>query len=128
MHGVDAELAAGRPVAPFPPALAADGVGELLEGFVPRGGRLRSEPVTTLRVRCADVDAGWRLSIGPDGVQTARDGEAGDADGSADCVVTGSAEDLYLALWNRRPASCLQVEGDSGVLDLFLDRVHIRWS
>jgi uncharacterized protein (TIGR03083 family) len=128
VHGVDAELAAGRPVAPFPLALAADGVGELLEGFVPRGRRLRSDQATTLGVRCADVDAGWHLRIGPDGAQTARDGGAGDTDGSADCVVTGSAQDLYLALWNRRPASCLQVEGDSGVLDLFLDRVHIRWS
>jgi hypothetical protein len=43
-------------------------------------------------------------------------------------VATGSAEDLYLALWNRRQASCLQVDGDRGVLELFGDRVSIGWS
>ena len=126
VHGVDAELAAGRPVTPFPAGFAADGVGELLEGFVPRGGRLKAEPARTLRVRCTDAAAEWLLSIGPDRVRTTRgDGTAIDA---ADCEITGTAEDLYLTLWNRRQPGCLRMAGDGEVLDLFLNRVRIRWS
>jgi uncharacterized protein (TIGR03083 family) len=129
VHGVDAELASGHPVAPFPVAFAADGVGELLEGFVPRGGRLRSEQARALRVRCTDVGADWLVNIGPDRVQTTASArEEGGAPSPADCEVAGTAEDLYLALWNRRPASCLQLNGDRGILDLFLNRVNIRWS
>jgi uncharacterized protein (TIGR03083 family) len=126
VHGVDAELAAGRPVTPLPAGLAADGVGELLEGFVPRGGRLRTDAARTLRVRCTDAAAEWLLSIGPDRVRTTRgDGQASDA---ADCEITGTAEDLYLTLWNRRQSDCLRMAGDGEVLDLFLNRVRIRWS
>lgn len=129
VHGVDAELAAGRPVAPFPVAFAADGVSELLEGFVPRGGRLRSEQARALRVRCTDIGADWLVSIGPDHVQTTACARNDDGrPSSADCEVAGTAEDLYLALWNRRQAGCLQLTGDRGVLDLFLTRVNIRWS
>jgi len=129
VHGVDAELAAARPVAHFPVAFAADGVGELLEGFVPRGGRLRSDQARALRVRCTDIGADWLVSIGPDSVETtACARQDGGAQSPADCEVAGTAEDLYLALWNRRQASCLQLNGDRGVLDLFLNRVNIRWS
>jgi hypothetical protein len=46
----------------------------------------------------------------------------------ADCTVTGSAADLYRALWHRQSANALTVDGDRGVLDHFLDRVHVRWS
>ena len=129
VHGVDAELAARGPVTPFPVEFAADGVGELLEGFVPRGGRLRSEPERTLRVRCADAAAAWHVSIGPDCVRTATGDDAEEAAAApADCEVAGTAEDLYLALWNRRQADSLRVTGDPGVLDLFLNCVNIRWS
>jgi uncharacterized protein (TIGR03083 family) len=129
VHGVDAELAAGGPVTAFPSPFAADGVGELLEGFVPRGGRLRSEQDRTLRVRCADDAAAWLVSIGPDRVRTApgNDQDGGGA-GSADCEIAGTAEDLYLALWNRRQADILEVSGDRDLLELFLNRVNIRWS
>jgi uncharacterized protein (TIGR03083 family) len=129
VHGVDAELAAEGPVTPFPAPFAADGVGELLEGFVTRSGRLRSEQERTLRVGCADAAGAWLVSIGPERVRTTQgdDGELGGA-GSAECEIAGTAEDLYLALWNRRQAGSLRVTGDRAVLDLFLDRVNIRWS
>lgn len=126
IHGVDAELATGRPTAPFPVPFAADGVSELLEGFVPRPGQLTADPARTLRVRCSDAAAGWLVSIGPGGVRTTR--SDGDASGDADCEITGSAEDLYLTLWNRRRPDCLRTAGDGEVLGLFLDRVRIRWS
>ena len=128
VHRVDAELAAGRPLTPVPAAFAADGVGELLEGFVPRGRRLRSDVERTLRVRCSEVPAAsWLVTFGPDRAQTTPgDSQGAGEDGSPDCVVTGVAEDLYLALWNRQETSCLQVDGDRGVLDLFSERVTVR--
>jgi uncharacterized protein (TIGR03083 family) len=126
IHGVDAELATGRPLSPFPAAFAADGVGELLEGFVSRRRQLTADPARTLRVSCSDTTASWLLSIGPDGVRTARG--HGHAGGDADCEITGTAQDLYLTLWNRRQPGCLRTAGDREVLDLFLNRVRIRWS
>jgi len=125
VHGVDAELAAARAVTPFPARFAADGIAELLECFITRrGGRLRSDPKRLLRVQCTDAQGDWLVTIGPDGVETtqARDSTR------ADCLVAGSANDLYLALWSRRSPADLSVDGDGQVLDLFLDRVNVRWS
>ncbi|HEX9063518.1 MAG TPA: maleylpyruvate isomerase family mycothiol-dependent enzyme, partial [Streptosporangiaceae bacterium] len=102
---------------------AADGVSELLTCFITRpGGELRADPAVRLRVRCTDAGGDWLVTIGPDRVVTTSPADAGD------CVVTGPACDLYLALWNRRPAGELTVRGDPAVLSLFLDRVHVRWS
>jgi uncharacterized protein (TIGR03083 family) len=141
VHRVDAELAAGWPVTAFPVPFAADGIDELLTAFITRPhGRLRSPMPVTLQVRCTDTPAEWLVRIGPDGVTTEAaagegggGGESGGRDAAAagraaDCTVGGTAGDLYLALWNRKEAGGLTAEGDRGVLDLFLDRVHIRWS
>jgi len=125
VHRVDAELAAGLPVTSFPAPFAADGIAELLTCFITRpGGGLRSDPARLLRVRCTDTPGDWLVRMEPDRVRTS----PGTDEVSSDCLVTGAADDLYLALWNRRPASSLAVDGDRSVLDLFLDRVHVRWS
>lgn len=123
VHRVDAERAAGLD-GPFDPRLAADGVDELLTGFLPRRGtRLRSDPPRSLRVRTVDVAGDWLLHIGPDRV-VAEDGEGG----SADCVVAGPAAAVHLTLWNRRGPDGLAVEGDATVLRRFLDDVHVHWA
>jgi uncharacterized protein (TIGR03083 family) len=125
VHRVDAELAAGLPVTPFPAPFAADGIAELLTCFITRpGGQLRSDPARLLRVRCTDTPDDWLVRIEPGRVRTS----PGSDEAGSDCVVAGEAGDLYLALWNRRPAFDLAVDGDRGVLDLFLDQVHVRWS
>lgn len=133
VHAVDAELAAGWPAGEVSPLFAADGVSELLTCFITRpGGKLRAEPARRLRVTCTDADAGWLITIGPDRVVTAElgavAGQPSGAPAQADCEISGRAGDLYLALWNRRPASSLTMQGDAGVLALFLDRVQVRWS
>jgi len=131
VHAVDAELAAGWPAGEVPAPFAADGVSELLTCFITRpGGQLRAGQVRRLRVRCTDAEGDWLVAIGPDRVITTPAGPAGALTGTgpADCEVSGRAGDLYLTLWNRAPASGLTVHGDAGVLGLFLDRVHIRWS
>jgi uncharacterized protein (TIGR03083 family) len=128
IHRVDTELTSGRSEAdlsPFTPDFAADGVDELLMCFVPRRSTgLRAEKVATLGIGCVDDDAAWALTIGPEGVTTAR----GDGEGAADCTVRGAAADLYLALWNRGRGDRLSIEGDRSVLDAFGDAVQVRWA
>ncbi len=51
--------------------------------------------------------------------------EAGAA-GDADCVVAGSASDIYLAIWNRCSLDGLQITGDRRVIDLLRDSVQVR--
>ncbi len=122
MHRIDAELAAGA-ITPLFPEFAADGIDELLTCFVTRRrSNLRADPPRTLRVRCIDTPGDWLVQLSNDPVQTAP-GRAG-----ADCEVTGAASDVHLALWNRQDPSGLTIEGDATVLDLFLDRVHVRGS
>ncbi len=124
IHRVDAELAAATAVTTFAAPFAADGVDELLTCFVPRRSTaLRADVPTALAVRCRDAAAAWTLHLDGDGVTTT----AGANDDAA-CTITGTAGDLYLALWNRAGPTALAIEGDASVLDLFLTRVNVRWS
>ena len=126
IHRVDAELAACRQPTVIPANFAADGIDELLTCFITRpGGKLRSDPAARLRVSCTDHPGDWLVRIEPDRVVTTA---GADADEQADCSVTGTASDLYLALWHRLPPDGLAVEGDHGVFGLFADRVRVRWS
>ncbi len=125
VHRVDAELAAGTPITPCQAPFAADGIDELLTCFITRRrGQLRSDEPKLLRVRCADTSGEWLVSIGPDGVRAT----AGFEGQEGDCLVAGAADDLCLALWRRRAPDVLDVGGDGAVLDLFLDKVRVRWS
>jgi uncharacterized protein (TIGR03083 family) len=122
VHRVDAELAAGWQPAEVSAAFAADGVDELLSGFLTRPKtRLRSDPARMLRVTCTDDPGDWLVRIGPDQVTTTSVGAS-----AADCHAIGTAYDLYLALWNRRPSTSLQVEGEADVLTLFSEQAKIR--
>lgn len=125
IHRADAEAAAGTQL-DVDPVLAVDGIDELLLGFYGgRGrGRLRSDPPVTVGIRTTDAgrDDAWSMVIGPDGRETSR-GQA-----TGDCVVTGTASELYQFLWNRRDRSAVQIEGDATVLDLWQDKARITWS
>jgi uncharacterized protein (TIGR03083 family) len=122
IHRVDAELASGRPITPFSAQFAGDGIDELLSCFITRqGGHLLANPPRSLHVRCVDIAGDWLVRIGADRVVTIRGSD------KADCETAGRASDLYLALWNRQSPAGLTIEGDSRVLDLFLDQVHVRW-
>ena len=126
VHRVDAELAAGWQPAKMPAEFAADGVDELLTCFITRpGGTLRADPGKTLAVRCTDNAGNWLVNIGPDRVTTST---GDDATTPANCHISGSASDLYLALWHRLPISALRIEGDAGVLDFFNNQVRVTWS
>ena len=115
----------------MPPAFAADGIDELVRCFITRpGGRLKADPSRVLRVTCTDVagsDGGdWLVTIGPNGATTTL--VAGGQPAESDCQISGPANDLYLALWNRKAPTGIAVAGDGEVVDLFTDGVKIRWS
>ena len=127
IHGADAVAAAlGRwPVAAdvdVAPALAADGIDELLTGFITRGkGRLHAPEPATVVVRTDDTGHAWTLRIGDGPVVTTPGGTDRPA-----AVLSGTAVQVYLSLWNR--ADELTVEGRPDLVDQWRRQVRIRWS
>jgi uncharacterized protein (TIGR03083 family) len=122
MHRVDAESALGR-CTPFAPDVAIDGIDEFLTGFLPRSrSPLRIDSPRTLRVAPEYSDRRWTVSISTEAPVTVRDAAT-----DADCLVSGSASDIFLALWNRGPLEVLQITGDRGVIDALRDQIQIRW-
>lgn len=122
IHRADADIARGR-VPSYAAEFAADGVAELIDGFLGRrGAGLRSDRPRTLKVRLADVDRAWQVTIGPEGRRISHDGSA-----SAEVTVSAPASQMYLFLWNRVSRDTVRVSGDSSVLDLWRDKAHIRW-
>jgi hypothetical protein len=103
-------------------ALADDGVDELLVGFWQRRTKgPRSEQPCTAAV---SVERGpsWVLDIGPEHPVTRR---LGGADGIPDGArrISGSAADLYLALWNRGGL----VDDPTGLLEEWRGPGAITW-
>ena len=122
VHHVDALAAGGLdlsgPVTELPVLSAqeaADGVGEVLEVFVPRMLVRRADeppeavvPATRpVAFACSDVGVAWTLRL-REGVPVVERGVADDAV----ATVSGPAAHLYLALWHRADPALLAVEGD----------------
>ncbi|MGW3614031.1 maleylpyruvate isomerase family mycothiol-dependent enzyme [Micromonospora sp. NPDC005163] len=102
--------------------LAADGIDELLTGFIARGkGRLHSAEPYTVIVRTDDTGHAWtvRISEGPI-VTTPGETER------PDVVFSGTAVQLYLSLWNR--ANEIATQGRADVLEQWRSQTRIRWS
>jgi uncharacterized protein (TIGR03083 family) len=123
VHRVDAESALGGAHSEITPTFAADGIDELLSGFHARDrSRVRSDTPRVLRVRARDADgAVWTVRLSQEPPTTTRD-----AAGDADCEVTGTAGQLYLALWNRLPFR--EVTGDAALAALWRERSAVSWS
>jgi uncharacterized protein (TIGR03083 family) len=122
MHRVDAESAAGA-ITPFAADQAADGIDELLFGFMGRRGqRLHTDSSRTLLLEATDVAANWLVRIGPEEPVVTRERASG-----ADCRIGGSASDLFTFVWNRRSADGLHIQGDRSLLDLWRQSVFVRW-
>jgi uncharacterized protein (TIGR03083 family) len=104
------------------PLLAADGIDELLMGFITRGkGRLHAAEPYRVLVRTSDTGHAWtvRISDGPI-VTTPGAAERPEA------VFSGTAAQLYLSLWNR--ADEITTTGRSELLDQWRKQIRIRWS
>lgn len=126
IHRADAESCTA-PVTPYDPALAADGVDEMLFGFATRRKDFSPGAPPRLLLRATDVDRAWSARLGPDHVTAGTGADVADAP-PADCTVDAPASDLYLLLWNRRDPAELAVTGDPAVLDEWRGAVRVRWT
>jgi uncharacterized protein (TIGR03083 family) len=124
IHRVDLEGVAGS-VGAFPPTFAADGIDELLFGFLGRPGRAPkvAGPVT-LRLEAVDAPRTWNVGLTTERFDLASDGPFE----GADAVVRGTASDLYVLLWNRGRSDGLEVRGDASALDAWSSSVAVRWA
>ncbi|MFE0425143.1 maleylpyruvate isomerase family mycothiol-dependent enzyme [Streptomyces sp. NPDC058953] len=121
VHRVDAESALGGApgtagtLTPMAPGFAADGVAELLTGLhAGDGSRVRSATPRILRVRTTDTRDVWtvRITAAPPVTDTSDTGPV-------DCELRGTAEQLYLTLWNRLPLSTVSLSGDAATAALW---------
>jgi uncharacterized protein (TIGR03083 family) len=121
MHRVDSESAIGT-ITPFDPAVAADGIDEMLTGFAPRSRTpLHSDSAVTLQVAPDDAAGVWTMTISTDAPTTVR------AATPADCTLTGAASDLHRALWNRADLDAVTISGDPSVVEMFRSNMKVRW-
>lgn len=127
IHAVDA-MAAAFGSAPDPtqtwvsPALALDGIDELLCGFLPRSkSTLRSSSPLAYAVRPDEGDRAWLVRVTEEPAVTAVLARSDAELDTADVQVTGPAVDLYLRLWNRAP-----VTADDG-LELWREKSRVVW-
>jgi uncharacterized protein (TIGR03083 family) len=127
IHGVDAIAAAlgRRPTASdvdIDAVFAADGIDELLTGFITRGqGKLHADVPYKLLVRATDTGDAWTLRIS--------DGPIVTTFGAAQhpgATFSGTAKQLYLSLWNR--ADDFTVDGSADIVEQWRSQIRIRWS
>jgi uncharacterized protein (TIGR03083 family) len=107
VHRMDLEATAGVPHAPVDPALAEDGVDELLAVVLPRWAH--TEPLDEARATCAvtAIDTGRAWSVGVDRGAVS---VAPERSGTEDAELRAPAPQLPLRLWGR-PAD-VTVDGD----------------
>jgi hypothetical protein len=72
-------------------------------------------------VRASDTGDAWTLTIGEGPIVTTPGGT-----GRPGAVLSGSAVQLYLSLWNR--ADEIATDGRSDLVDQWRRQVRIRWS
>jgi uncharacterized protein (TIGR03083 family) len=118
VHRWDAQMAGGL-AEPVEAKLAADGVSEVLDSWLP-GGRRRGAADRVGVVQLTAVDAGqeWSLRLRGAGVALLDTRTLLDDDSRGVRVVAaGTASDLLLSLWGRVPFDVLHVSGDASLLD-----------
>jgi uncharacterized protein (TIGR03083 family) len=112
VHRLDAELGAGE-VTAVDPALAADGVDEFCEVFVPVSAGVADANGETLHLHATDAECEWLLTMRPEGI----DATPGHAKG--DAAIRAGALDLLLMSWGREPLGAIEVFGDEEVVRRF---------
>ncbi|MFD9225033.1 maleylpyruvate isomerase family mycothiol-dependent enzyme [Streptomyces sp. NPDC060064] len=124
VHRTDAESALGGKPGPVAADLALDGIDELLGAFHARSrSRVRTEEPRVLRVHAGDTDDVWTVRLSAEAPRMERTEK-----GPADCELRGTAEQLYLTLWNRLPLTTVSVTGDAELARLWRELSAITWS
>ncbi|RZT20562.1 uncharacterized protein (TIGR03083 family) [Kribbella sp. VKM Ac-2569] len=119
---IQAGVAAGEQVdtglAVVPAAVAADGVDEVFEVFLPRMLARGFAPAVTRQVGVRATDTGHEWTLTPVSQGDRPLVERGKAVGEA--VLSGTTSELDLCLWKRLPGRVLTVGGDAAVAADFL--------
>jgi uncharacterized protein (TIGR03083 family) len=134
IHRVDAEQAGGEAVTSSDPAFAADGIDELIMGFLARHERRLSDEQRAggrrrLHIQPTDATGEWQVEVTEDGTRAQSVRRGGDCS-AAECIVAGPAAGLYLVLWNRaEPGAATEVSvgGDAAVFGSWRDGMRITW-
>jgi uncharacterized protein (TIGR03083 family) len=118
VHRVDAEQVAGRPSS-IDAELAADGIDEFLEYFLPHAAKDAHPLGGSVHLHCTDAEGEWTITPGGDGALVVTHEHT-----KADTALRGPASDLLLALWRRVEvaATGVQVFGDEELARRFLAR------
>lgn len=113
VHRWDAESAAGRPTA-IETKLAADGVNEILDTWLPAGRRQEpTELQGVVHLTATDAAYEWFIRLRGVGVALLDIGTILDTDDHHPRAgATGTASDLQLVLMGRRPMDVLTISGD----------------
>lgn len=127
IHRTDAELTAGLAVSPIDPALATDGIDEVVDVMYGRDHPLvtfAATPGQVVELTSTDTDRRWVLQLGRETGTVPETGERIDDPNfrpapnyTAVATISGTAADLDLWLWNRPSSGELTGTGDTTTLD-----------
>jgi uncharacterized protein (TIGR03083 family) len=117
VHRWDAQMAGGH-AEPVETKLAADGVNEVLDSWLPAGRRKGPTDLHgVVHLVATDASYEWFVRLRGEGVALLDTGTILDTDDHhAKVNATGSASDLLLALWGRVDTDVLEVTGDAHLL------------
>lgn len=117
VHRWDAENAAGRPTA-VEAKLAADGVNEVLDSWLPAGRRTGPTDLHgVVHLIATDASYEWFVRLRGAGIALLDTGTILDTDDHHPrAEATGTASDLLLTLWGRIPADRLTITGDARLI------------
>jgi uncharacterized protein (TIGR03083 family) len=117
MHRWDAQMAIGS-VEPIETKLAADGVTEVLDTWLPSGRRRGpTDRLGVVQLDATDLDESWLVRLRGEGVALLDTDTLFDAeDPHARTLARGTASDLVLTLLGRVPFDILDVSGDATLL------------
>jgi uncharacterized protein (TIGR03083 family) len=119
VHRWDAQFATIN-AEPIEPKLAADGISEVLDTWLPGGNRRGPTDVAgVIRLSATDMDHDWLVRVRPGGGIALLDTDTLlDTDQHHQrAAVRGSASDLLLVLYGRIGADVLDVAGDERLLE-----------
>ena len=118
VHRWDAEAAAGRPT-PVEAKLAADGISEVLDTWLPAGRRQGPTDLHgVVHLVATDVGHEWFVRLRGMGVALLDTATIFDSDDHhARAQATGTASDLLLMLWGRQRPDRLVTTGDPRLVD-----------
>ena len=114
VHRWDIEDAVGG-AAPIEPDVAADSIDEVLAITLPWTVRADKPLSGTAHLHCTDIEGEWFLHP---------DGRVERTHAKGDVALRGSASDLLLVLYTRKPLDAVDVIGDAAVAVELLARIN----